>query len=328
MQRLTRDQIFVSYSHEDREWVSQLRKTLKAFAVDDTVVCWSDERIDPGAKWREELTAALERCKVAVLLVTMEFLASDFIRNQELPFLMERAESHKIKLLWIPVRESPYANFKFSEYQAVIDPAKPMSLMRSQQRDLAWKKIGEAILKELNSGTPQSEVTSSSANSRIESHGPRKLIFALEQAYVAGALQSSAVALLVIEALRKASALRLIPGYDLESLIAGVRLSDEYLAKVTKSAGDPGWEESFREAAVPVLTSVAKVFERSASVQALLSRLCESIAGYLELPVYWPTEPQAANDAKSAIYAECLASIEMESDAVLIALRALNVGPK
>lgn len=142
---MPRDQVFISYSHEDTKWREDLEKHLKPYLRAGSIKGWSDKQIVPGSKWFGEIQSALLQTNVAVLLVTPDFLASDFIHEHEIGPLLKEAERGGIKILWIPVRESAYKQTPLKNYQAVLDSGKPLASMTKPKRDQAWATICEEI---------------------------------------------------------------------------------------------------------------------------------------------------------------------------------------
>jgi hypothetical protein len=121
-----KNKVFISYSHEDRQWLDKLLKMLKPLIKSGKLVKWADTDIRAGARWREEIRDALYSAKVAVLLVSPEFLASDFIVENELPPILSAASNDGLKILWIPVSHSLYKETKIADYQAVHNPEQPL----------------------------------------------------------------------------------------------------------------------------------------------------------------------------------------------------------
>jgi len=144
-----RDQVFISYSHKDKRWFDDLLTHLKPLVRSGSITAWSDEQIEPGSKWFSEIKAALASTKVAVLLVTPNFLASDFIHEHELTPLMKEAEKGNVRVIWIPVRACLYKETPLKDDQAAIDPTKPLANMKAE-RDKAWVTICEEIKKTVN----------------------------------------------------------------------------------------------------------------------------------------------------------------------------------
>jgi hypothetical protein len=56
---MPRDQVFISYSHEDKEWLARLQINLKPHLRAGSISSWSDEQIAPGSEWFGEIKSAL-----------------------------------------------------------------------------------------------------------------------------------------------------------------------------------------------------------------------------------------------------------------------------
>jgi RNA-directed DNA polymerase len=143
-----RETIFISYSHKDEEWLEQLKIHLRPLERTHRLVTWDDTKITGGLVWRKEIEKALNFAKAAVLLVTPDFLASDFIAEHELPNLLEAAEKEGLKLLWVAVRFSGYKLTEIEKYQALNDPKNPLASLNSSDVDRVLVEICEQILAE------------------------------------------------------------------------------------------------------------------------------------------------------------------------------------
>ena len=93
--------LFVSYSRTDAEWRRKFEEMLKPLVRQRHLEVWGDARNVVGEEWRPQLAEAIARAHAAVLLVSRDFLASDFIMQQELPALLER----RIRLIPVLLRE-------------------------------------------------------------------------------------------------------------------------------------------------------------------------------------------------------------------------------
>jgi hypothetical protein len=146
---LIRDQVFICYSHKDKKLLDELQIHLKPYIRNRSITAWSDKKIESGSKWFPEIKMALARTRVAVLLVTPNLIASDFIHEHELKPLLKEAEKGEVQIIWIPVRACSYKETMLKDYHAAIDPEKPLASMKTE-RDKAWITICEEIKKAVN----------------------------------------------------------------------------------------------------------------------------------------------------------------------------------
>lgn len=140
-----RDAIFVSYSHADREWLDRLRVHLKPLERDHKIEVWHDTKLRSGDKWKTEIDKALAKAKVAIMLVSADFLASDFVQNEELPPLLNAAETEGLTILSILVGRCGFTHSPLSQYQAVNDPALPINNLTKGQADEVFDQISNRV---------------------------------------------------------------------------------------------------------------------------------------------------------------------------------------
>ena len=88
--------LFISYSHLDEVWKDRLRKQLAVLPI--RLTAWHDRTISGGDDWELQIREAMDQADVAILLVTAEFLGSEFIRTVEVPRLLERHRAGKLRL--------------------------------------------------------------------------------------------------------------------------------------------------------------------------------------------------------------------------------------
>ena len=137
--------VFISYSHRDADWLARLRLVLAGFESDGRVSIWSDERIQPGDEWRREIERALSAAGVAILLVSQNFLASRFISEHELPGLFAAADERDLRIIWIAISASAYADTAIEKYQSANDPRSPLDTLDAAAQNIALIKIYEHV---------------------------------------------------------------------------------------------------------------------------------------------------------------------------------------
>ena len=134
----SRTQIFVSYSHADGDWLKRLQVHLKPLERAGSIEWWDDTKILPGMVWRDEIEKALNAAAIGVLLVSADFLASDFIANHELPPLLAAAQDKGLTILSLIVGPSQFEHTpELSRFQAVNPPSQPLiGLSKAEQETI------------------------------------------------------------------------------------------------------------------------------------------------------------------------------------------------
>jgi serine/threonine protein kinase len=149
--RETRTRVFVSYSHKDRKWLERLQVHMEPLVRQGTVDLWDDSHIRSGSDWRSEIRDALSSAQVAILLISADFLASDFIAEEELPRLLRAAEDDGALILPVIVSPSRFSDTALSRFQAINSPTAPLIAMKRQERELAFVRLTAAVQQALRS---------------------------------------------------------------------------------------------------------------------------------------------------------------------------------
>lgn len=118
-----RHTVFISYSHADSRWIPELMKFLKLLEREGVIKLWSDREIKAGERWEDSIREALESARAAVLLVSQDFLVSEFITTYELPRLLADASQRGKRIFWIPVSPSTVfdTHKEITAFQSPID---------------------------------------------------------------------------------------------------------------------------------------------------------------------------------------------------------------
>ncbi len=141
-----RTKLFISYSHADADWLERLQVHLKPLEREGRLERWDDTRIAPGEKWEEAIRDAIASAKVAVLLVSADFLASDFIATDELPPLLAAAEQDGAVVLPLILSPSQFKKMpSLAQFQSVNPPSKPLISLTKADQEAVLVQLADAI---------------------------------------------------------------------------------------------------------------------------------------------------------------------------------------
>ncbi len=141
----SRTSAFISYSHKDRKYLEELHIHLAQYVRMGVVDFWDDTNIVAGSEWHEEIKKALHHAKVAVLLISADFLASDFIATNELPPLLAAAKQEGTIILPVILRPCVFKDTELAQFQTINAPSTPLSKMTRGKREEVWTKVAEVV---------------------------------------------------------------------------------------------------------------------------------------------------------------------------------------
>lgn len=143
----TRRTVFISYSHRDEEWRDRVRVELQK----ENLEIWVDiERLEIGEKFKEDIKNGISTAKVAILLVTDNFMKSKFIMETELPIILEAMEDG-LTLYPILISGEEYTELKLNNRQWANPLSSPLGRVSPAEQNLILKEISRKIKKRITS---------------------------------------------------------------------------------------------------------------------------------------------------------------------------------
>jgi MoxR-like ATPase len=135
--------VFYSYSHKDERLRARLETQLSLLRRSGLIEDWHDRKIGAGEEWRDAILHELESADIVLLLVSPDFLASDFIYKHELQQAMVRHESGSAQVIPIIIRPVEWHETPLGRLQALPQDGKAVTTWSN--RDLAWQQVGQGI---------------------------------------------------------------------------------------------------------------------------------------------------------------------------------------
>jgi CHASE2 domain-containing sensor protein len=136
--------VFISYAHEDDALRQDLEKRLIGLERQGILRRWDDRRIAAGTDWERQINEQLDSAGLILLLVSPDFIASDYCNRVEVPRSMQRHVSGQARVIPILVRPTPgWESMPFGTLQSLPPNGRAVTKWRS--RDDAFSSIVEGI---------------------------------------------------------------------------------------------------------------------------------------------------------------------------------------
>jgi tetratricopeptide (TPR) repeat protein len=130
-------EVFCSYAHEDEAWLRKLETHLSLLKRQGLISLWHDRLIAPGTDWAQTIDTRLETASVILLLVSADFIASDYCYGVEMQRALARQEAGEARVIPILVRATDWHSAPFARCQALPTNAQPLATWQDEDTALA-----------------------------------------------------------------------------------------------------------------------------------------------------------------------------------------------
>lgn len=138
--------VFISYSHQDEEWKDRLVTHLGVLRQQGALEVWDDRRIEVGTDWHPEIEHTINAASVAVLMVSANFLTSNFILSEEVPRFFQRRLREGLRIFPVIIKPCAWKEVKWlSSIQIRPKDGRPLSSGNENQIDTDLAAIAEEI---------------------------------------------------------------------------------------------------------------------------------------------------------------------------------------
>ncbi len=140
--------VFFSYSHKDESLMKELDNHLSVLKRNSLIIEWHDRKITPGEKWEQQIADRLNEAQIILLLISSDFLASDYCYEKEMKRALEREERGEAVVIPIILRPCSWEDGPFKKLQALPKDAKAVTEWPNQ--DAAFTNIEAGIRATVN----------------------------------------------------------------------------------------------------------------------------------------------------------------------------------
>jgi internalin A len=135
--------LFCSYSHKDENLRNELDTHLKLLQRQGLIENWNDRRIEVGDDWKGKIDDNLERAGIILLLVSSDFIASDYCYDIEIARALERERNGEARVIPVIVRDVNLKGAPFAGLQYL--PKDGLAVTKWTDKDSAWRSVAEGL---------------------------------------------------------------------------------------------------------------------------------------------------------------------------------------
>jgi hypothetical protein len=150
--------IFFCYAHEDEPLLKKLKSHLRSLQRGGLIEVWHDRDSSAGTEWEQEIKAQLNTAQIILLLVSPDFMDSDYCYGIEMKRAMERHERGEARVIPVILRRVYWEGAPFGKLQALPTDAKPITSHEWQSQDDAFYDVAKGVREAIEHLTPKGTV--------------------------------------------------------------------------------------------------------------------------------------------------------------------------
>lgn len=158
-------ELFCCYARKDRDMLEQLKNHLTYLERQDLITIWSDININAGEEWEREIHQHLESADIFLLLISSDFMGSDYCYSTEMGRAIERHDQGSAQIIPILLRPTFYQNAPFARFQMVPTNAEPVTMwpnLDNAFHDITRyidQVVAECQIRQVNEHSPEPSYT-------------------------------------------------------------------------------------------------------------------------------------------------------------------------
>lgn len=181
--------VFYSYAHEDEPLRNELEKHLSLLQRRGFITTWHDRQIAPGIDWQQAIDSHLKEATIILLLISPDFLASDYCYGSEMQIALDRHKQGQAQVIPILLRPVDWQDAPFSHLQPLPSDKRPVILWES--RDAAFLDVATGIRSVVAKIHGLASQTAARPSSPISRQNRQRLLKRVRSFWIQGMLDQS-----------------------------------------------------------------------------------------------------------------------------------------
>ena len=135
--------VVIFYAHQDQEYFRELDKHLSNLKRQQIITSWYDGNISPGTEWELQIKEQLRSAQIILLLVSADFMASDFCYTVEITEAVARHDANQARVIPIILRPTDWKGAPFAKLKLL--PTDGKAITKWPTHDDAFEDIVQGI---------------------------------------------------------------------------------------------------------------------------------------------------------------------------------------